>query len=365
MKALGLFTRNLKETYREPLALAFLLGFPLVFMLLFGAIFGGDNGANYAVGVVDADKTAVSQAFVGEALASVRALKIVKYSDEDTARKDLQYGDLDAYVVIPAGFGAKVTSNWQGTTADMTLAMTYDESNVQTSQELISIVNAVARDFARIEIPVKVVANPIRVDTKITYIDFIAPGIIVFGLLIMIPTSARVIVRDRETGFLARLLTTPIRPWDFLLGYSLCLVVIAIAQIIIFMTLGYWLGMSIVGSVWLAFLIFFLVGLCSIGIGMVVGSLSRTEHQAEPLCWLISMPLAMLSGSWFSIEMMPMYLRRFADIFPYAHAIDAARRVLSRGIGLAAVSGDLIFLAVWAVVIFIIGTILFRRSMRS
>jgi len=365
MKVLALFVRNLKETYREPLALAFLLGFPLVFMLLFGAIFNSDNDANYAIGVVDDDKTPVSQAFTDQALASVEALKIIKYSDGAVAGKDLRYGDLDTYIVIPAGFGGQVASNWQGTTANVTLEMTYDESNVQTSQQLVSIVNAVARAFARIEIPVTVAANPIRVDTKITYIDFIAPGIIVFGLLIMIPTAARVIVRDRETGFLSRLLTTPIRPWDFLLGYSLCLVVIAIAQIIIFVALGHWLGMNIVGNIWLAFLVFFLTGLCSIGVGMLIGSLARTTHQAEPFCWLISMPLAMLSGSWFSIEMMPMYLRQVANLFPYAHAIDAARRVLSRGIGLEAVSSDLIFLAVWAVVIFIIGTFFFRRTMRS
>jgi ABC-2 type transport system permease protein len=365
MKVLALFSRNLKETYRDFLSLAFLLGFPLVFMLLFGAIFNGDNGANYAVGVLDEDKTPVSQAFVDEALTSVKALKIVKYSDDATAGKDLQYGDLDAYVVIPAGFGTQVGMNWQGTTANVTLAMTYDESNVQTSQQLVSIVNAVARAFARIEVPVQVTANPIRIDTKITYIDFIAPGIIIFGLLIMIPTSARIMVHDKEKGFLARLLTTPLRPWEFLLGYSLCLVVIAIAQIIIFMVFGHWLGMNIVGNIWLAFLIFFLTGLCSIGIGMVVASLARTENQAEPLCWLISMPLAMLSGSWFSIEMMPTYLRQVANLFPYAHAIDAARRVLSRGIGLEAVSSDLLFLAVWAVAIFIIGTFFFRRTMRA
>ena len=225
--------------------------------------------------------------------------------------------------------------------------------------------NAVTRSFARIEIPITINANPIHIETEITYADFMGPGIIVFGILILIPTSARIMVRDKEKGFLSRLLTTPARPLDFISGYSLCLAVIAIAQIIIFMVGAWSLGMAIVGSPWLAFLIFFFTSLCSIGIGMVVASLTKSENQAEPLCWLFAMPLAMLSGCWFSIEMLPSYLRNVAYAFPYAHAIDASRGVLIRGVGLEAISNDLLFLVGWAVVIFAIGIILFRRSMRS
>jgi len=77
------------------------------------------------------------------------------------------------------------------------------------------------------------------------------------------------------------------------------------------------------------------------------------------------MPLAIISGVWFSTEMMPSYLRIVARAFPFAHAVDASRAVLTRGVGLEAVSGDLLFLVGWAVVIFSIGIILFRRSMRS
>jgi ABC-2 type transport system permease protein len=365
MKIWELCKRNLKETYRDPLGMAFLLGFPLVFMLLFGAIFSGDNVSSYAVGVIDQDNTAQSQAFINEALANVSALEVTSYDDADTALKDLKFGDLKAYIVIPAGFGQQVSQNWNGEKADITLQMTYDESDVMVSEQLISIINSVTRSFARIEIPVIINANPIHIETKITYVDFIGPGIIIFGLLILIPTSARIVVRDKEKGFLSRLLTTPTRPVDFILGYSLCLVVITIAQIIIFMVAAWLLGMNIVGNLWLAFLVFFLTGLCSVGLGMVVASLSKTEQQAEPLCWLISMPLAMLSGCWFSIEMMPQYLRGFAYAFPYAHSISASRGVLIRGVGLEAIGPDFLFLIGWTVVIFAIGIILFRRSMRS
>jgi len=365
MRFLDLANRNLKETYRDPLALGFLLAFPLLFMLIMGVVVGGETTPNFPIGVIDNDHTQVSQAFIDEALAEVPALEVSTYDDAVIALKDLKFGDLKAYIVIPDGFGQQVTRNWQGDEASITLQMTYDESDIMISDQIISIINTVTRAFAQIEIPITINANPIHIETEITYIDFIAPGIIIFGLLILIPTSARIMIHDKEKGMLSRLLTTPARPVDFISGYSLCLIVIAIAQIIIFIAAAWGFGMDIVGSLWLAFLIFFLTGLCSIGIGMVVASLTRSENQAEPLCWLFAMPLAVLSGCWFSIEMLPSYIRSVAYAFPYAHAIDASRGVLIRGVGLEALGTDFLFLIGWAVVIFAIGVILFRRSMRS
>jgi ABC-2 type transport system permease protein len=365
MRALALAIRNLKEIYRDPVALGFLLGFPLIFMLIFGLIFSGDQMPDFTIGVIDEDNSMMSQAFAEQALAKVPVLTISTYDDADTALKDLKFGELNAYIVIPPGFGQQVTQNWQGSEADIVLNMTYDESDVMISEQLITIINEVTRAFAQIEVPVTVNALPIHVENQIDYIDFIGPGIITFGLLILIPTAARPIVRDKEKGFMARLLTTPTRPLDFILGYSLSMVVITIAQIAIFVVGAWAMGMDIIGNLGLAFLVFFLTGLCSVGIGMVIASLSKSENQAEPLAWIFSMPLAMLSGCWFSIEMMPSYIRNIAFAFPYAHTIEAARGVLIRGVGLEAVGTDLLFLVGWAVVIFAIGIILFRRSMRS
>ncbi len=365
MRFWELCKRNLKETYRDPLALAFLLGFPLVFMLLFGAIFSGDTILNYPIGVIDNDNTPRSQAFVNETLTNAPVIKVTTYEDTTTAMEDLKLGDIRAYIVIPEGFGEQVFLSWQGKDTNIVLDITYDESDLMVSGQIVSTINVATRSFARIEIPVTINANPIYIEAEITNIDFIAPGIIIFGILIMIPTSARIMVRDKEKGFLSRLLTTPTRPVEFIAGYSLSLVFVAIAQIIIFIAMGWIFGMDIVGSLWLAFVIFLLAALGSIGIGMVVASLTKSENQAEPLCWLFAMPLAIISGVWFSTEMMPSYLRIAANAFPYAHAVDASRVVLTRGVGLEAVSSDLLFLVGWAVVIFALGVILFRRSMRS
>ena len=196
-------------------------------------------------------------------------------------------------------------------------------------------------------------------------IDNLAPGIIVFGLLIMIPTSARMMTRDKEQGYLARLLTTPTHPWEFIAGYTLCLFLISVIQVFFFILIGWLFGMDIVGSLALTALIFLLTALASIGIGMVVAALSKSANQAEPLTWIIAMPLAVLSGVWFPLSVMPKAMQTIANIFPFAHAVGASTDVLLNGAGFPAVQSDILFISGWAVAALLLGIFLFGRTMRS
>jgi ABC-2 type transport system permease protein len=356
-----LFKRNFKESYRDPLSLAFLLGFPLVFMLLFGLAFGETN-PSFEVGIIDNDMTQVSETYTSDEVLG-EILEISFYDDAESAMEDLKVGDLIAYLIIPDGFGQQISTSWAGEEIDIQLDITYDESDFTINEQVISIIEATTRTFAQIEAPITLNARPINIESDITFIDFIAPGIIIFGLLILVPNSARSIVVDKEKGFLSRLKTTPLRPSEFILGYSLTFVLIAVAQIIIFMLFSYIFGMDIVGNIILAFFIFLLTSLCCIGLGMIIASLSKSETQADPLSWLISMPMAMLSGCWFSLEYFPPYLRSIAYAFPFAHSIEAARGVLTRGVGLSGISTDFYWLIGWTMALFTIGIILFRKKM--
>jgi len=365
MRFWQLFVRSIKETYRDMLALSFLLAFPLMFMILFGTAFSGNSTPSFTIGVIDNDNSQISRGFVTGALSQVDTFHIVTPVDTDAALESLRQGDLRAFIVLPAGFGEEVGKVQQGASGHVELEITYDESDIQVSSEIIATVNHVAQGYAGIQIPVTVNAKPINIETRVTYIDFIGPGIIIFGLLIMIPTSGRIMLRDKETRFLHRMLTTPARPWEFIAGYSGSMVVIAVAQVLLFMGCGWLFGMDIIGNAFLAFGIFALTGVCSIGIGMIVASLSKSENQGESLSWLFSMPLAAVSGVWFSSDLMPSFMRTFADIFPFAHAASAARTVITRGAGFEAITGDFLFLVGWAVAAFVLGTVLFSRQMRS
>ncbi len=365
MKFLTLAARNFKEIYRDPLALAFLLAFPLLFMLLFGFAVGGTSSPVYNVGVLDRDETELSGRFVNEVLAEVPSLNVSTFEDAESAAEKLKNGNIRAFVNIPEGFGGEVLKSYQNQSPDIVLNLTYDESDVSVSSQIYSTIDAAVREFAEVHIPVTINTSHLSVEAEVTQMDFVAPGIIIFGLLILVPTSARLMVKDKEAGYMSRLLTTPTRPWEFISGYSLALVVIAIVQIIIFIMLGVAFGMNIVGNIFLAFLVYFVAGLCSIGIGMVVAALSKSENQAEPLCWLIAMPLAVLSGVWFPQEIMPDFIQVLGDIFPFSHAVSASRMIIIRGADFGAVSSSIIFITAWAAGAFMLGIALFRHKMKG
>jgi ABC-2 type transport system permease protein len=196
-------------------------------------------------------------------------------------------------------------------------------------------------------------------------IDFVAPGIITFGILILIPVASRFVVRDKVSGYLHRLLVTPARPLDFILGYVICLLLIAAVQIVCLFLCAMLFGMQATGNVLLVFLIFLLGAIASAGIGMLAGALSKSEKQVALLTWLFVALLAVLSGIWFSISYLPEWVQVFAGLFPFAPAISAAREVLTDGAGMAAVQGDVLFLAVWAAAALALGIFFFHRTMRN
>lgn len=368
MRFWQLFIRNIKEILRDPLGLGFLLAFPLVFMLVLGAAFGGESTYNYIIGVIDKDGSQVSQTFTEEIIPSLPTFDVVVVSDEEDAREKLKNGDIRAYIVIPEGFEeeyaliASPTLTGQG---NLEVDITYDESDMMAYGQITSVVYDALRSFAGIEVPITLNANPLNIENQVEQIDYIAPGIVIFGILIMIPTSARYILRDRESKFLERMLTTPTRPWEFISGYSASMVIVAALQIVFFIIMGTFFGMNIVGSVPLAFLIFFLTGLGSIGLGMVVASVTKTENQGESLSWIFSMPMAIVSGVWFPLSSMPEYMQTFAKAFPFAHAVEASQAVIIRSAKFDAVSSEVYFLIAWAVIVFFVGVFLFSRRMRS
>jgi len=142
MRFWQLFIRSLKETYRDPLALGFLLAFPLIFMLVFGAAFGGDTTPSYTIGIIDDDQSQVSQSFVSDTLAKVPILEVISFDDTNTAREELKLGELSAYVVIPDGFGTQVSQIIQSIDGNIVLDITYDESDPMVSEQIISSINS-------------------------------------------------------------------------------------------------------------------------------------------------------------------------------------------------------------------------------
>ncbi|HXZ29729.1 MAG TPA: ABC transporter permease [Dehalococcoidia bacterium] len=359
MRSWPIGKRNLKEIYRNPVLLGFLLGMPIAFMLVFIAAAGGAQASPIAMNIVDEDHSQNSSAFI-QYLGSVDALKLNQpiYSEKSQAQKDLEDRRISLYLLIPSGFEAAQQSQ-----RTINLDLVYNEADPTIGLQVKLIIETVGSQFLGVAAPLNVELTGTESKIKNPAVNFYFPGIAIYGLMILISTAAGIIAGDREKGFLSRMFTTPARPWDFILGYSLPFIPVLIISTLIYLGVGMGLGLTIVGNLGYAFLIFFLIGLCAIGIGMIVGSLVKSESQAG-ISWLFIVPAAMISGAWFTVDRMPSALKSIAGALPFIHAIDASRAVIN-GSSFSAIMLDIYWLIGWAAILFAAGITLFRRTMVS
>ena len=351
--------RNLKELYRDPLALGFLLGMPLAFILIFSFAFGGHATRPISLGIVDEDQSQISAAFVG-CLESVPAFEVASpiHESQSQAVEELSTGGLSIYLLIPRGFGEAVERHQA-----IDLVLAYDEADPLLPQRVMPVIREAALGFLNIPVPLNIELTQKETGIKDEYINYLIPGMSVYGLMILIPSVGAIMVRDRTKGFLSRLMTTPARPSDFIFGYTLPFMPVILISVAIYLGVGILMGLSIIGNFGLAYLVLFILGTCCMGIGMILGTLAKTEDQATGVPWIFIVPLAMISGAWFPVEQMPSVVKGVAEALPFMHAIDASRDVITKGMPITGIIRHLYWLIGWTVAIFAIGIVLFRRSM--
>ena len=366
MRFWGLGKRNLKELYRDPLLMGFLIGMPLVFIFVFGWAFSGEMDLP-SIGVVQEDESPQAAMFVKVLLKDTEdteanlpeemaEFSFTLYTTRDEAVKEIEAGELTGSLIIPEGFGEAIE------TEDLVpLEVLYDQNDTMAAPRVIPIVEKVALFFLGVE-ALDLKASGTVVGVKNEFMNFFIPGMTVYGLMILVPSIVAVITRDKEKGFLSRMLTLPLTPSDFILGYSLPFLPVIAVQILIYIGVGIPMELKIIGNFGLAFLLFYLTGLICVAIAMIVGSFVKTEAQSA-ICWIVLVPLAMLSGAFFSAEMMPDILVRIMDVFPFTHALDASRSVVTTGASFGDILPDFYWLVGWTVALFAAGTVLFRRSM--
>ena len=164
-------------------------------------------------------------------------------------------------------------------------------------------------------------------------IQHLAPGITVFGLAFMTLFSATIISRDRSSSLLQRLYTTPLTPADFILGYTLPILPISVAQCIICYVAAIFLGMEVtVHTLW-AVVFIIPIALFYIALGLLCGSVFNVKQVGGICGALLTNLSAWLSGIWFDLELVGGIFQKIADILPFIHAVELERAVLSGNVG--------------------------------
>lgn len=160
-------------------------------------------------------------------------------------------------------------------------------------------------------------------------IDHLTPGVTVFGLSFMTLFSATLIAKDRGSALLQRLYTTPMTPVDFILGYTLPILPVALAQSAICYAVALLLGLTPSLNILFALVMIIPVALLYIALGLLFGSI-LTDKQAGAVCGSILTNLsAWLSGIWFDLDLVGGVLKKIAYALPFVHAVEMERAAIS------------------------------------
>lgn len=160
-------------------------------------------------------------------------------------------------------------------------------------------------------------------------IAHLTPGITVFGLSFMTLFSATIIAKDRGSALLQRLYTTPLTALDFILGYTLPIIPIAMAQCVVCYLAALVLGLEFSINLLWAVLFIIPVSILYIALGLLFGSV-LTDKQVGGICGALLTNLsAWLSGTWFDLDLVGGVFRKIAYALPFVHAVELERAVLS------------------------------------
>ena len=155
------------------------------------------------------------------------------------------------------------------------------------------------------------------------------PGITVFGLSFMTLFAAALTAKDRESALLQRLYTTPLTAADFIFGYMMPILPIALAQCVICYITAIILGLPVTVTILYAVLLAIPVSLFFIALGLLCGSVFSVKQVGGICGALLTNLVAFLSGVWFDLDLVGGSFRKIADLLPFVHAVEMERAILN------------------------------------
>jgi ABC-type multidrug transport system permease subunit len=197
---------------------------------------------------------------------------------------------------------------------------------------------------------------------EIRYVDWVVPGILAMNMMFSCLFGVGyVIVRYRKNGFLKRLKATPLRPFEFLLAQMVSrLLLIQTITVLVYAGCNYFIHFQMRGSYANLFLISLVGAICLISLGLLVAARLSSEELAGGILNLLTWPMMLLSGVWFSLEGTNPVVQKIAQFLPLTHLVDGARAIMTEGAGLSDIAPHLAILALMTAAFLSIGSLIFR-----
>ena len=375
--------KDLKRLVREPASLFMLLLFPVVLTGAFALAFGGigtSGQQNFSIGVVNLETTSAypewATRFIDN-LTHTEGITVIDYSDNATGQADLLQGNLDAFIVIPVGFGNSCQSYWlapfNGSTwTNTTIGLYVDSGSLIAASVIPPLVRQVVlttifgTEALTLDIPVQVGSPALVLASTLSQWDYMAPGIFAFASMWIIMVVAQSLSVDRNGGLLKRMATTPLSSSEYIISQVASNMVVAILQVFLVFGTSYLLGYrpaSDSAGIAFAISIVVLFSLDSVGFGLITATLSKSPDVATGISFIFIMP-QMFLGTFIPLSGVSQAAAAFV---PSSYVTNALTTLLLRGAPVTTLSLwiDLLVVAVVGVVLVLVGIVLFGKLGRK
>lgn len=200
-----------------------------------------------------------------------------------------------------------------------------------------------------------------NIPVEIFALENLAPGMAVFGLSFMTLFSATIVAKDRTGSLLLRLYTTPLSAADFIVGYTIPLLPMAVLQCVICYAASVLLGLKVTVNILWAILSVIPAAVFFIALGLLCGSV-LTDKQVGGICGaLITNLTAFLSGAWFDLELVGGLFKKIAYALPFVHAVETGKAALMGSFG--EIMPDMLWVLGYGLVTAALAVFVFLREM--
>ncbi|MEM0951056.1 MAG: ABC transporter permease [Cyanobacteria bacterium P01_H01_bin.74] len=345
----SIFRKELIQLIRDPYLVMFIIALPLIQLLVTGMAVQRDL-KHIPTAVANYDHRNQSAELL-KAFESSKLFDLVPLASEDAVISAIRKGKYRLGIVIPKDYSKKAIIPGQSPEINViidgtqgTIAKTIAEGANQViwafnqrqlkkhlpGNSALGKMSVLSGLVPQVTMMSKVLYNP-----NMTTAFFLVPAIlaIVMHMLTILFTSFA-IVRERESGTLEQLMVTPIRTTDLMLGKVLPYACIGFVDMLLTLGMMVWFfNISIEGSFWFLCFASMLFILCSLGIGLLISILCKTQVQAIQLTVAIFLPSLLLTGFVFPLEPMPWFIKAISYCLPLTYYLDIIRGVVIKGIG--------------------------------
>jgi len=319
-----LHARNL-EFVRDRAALGWNIIFPILLVIGFAMIFSNDNRELYKVGVIGEGQ---------HPFLTSKYIQFIPEVDIDKAIEKVERHQLDLL------FSHQHQQYWINSTS----------ANGYIVEKIL--IASAGTQFKQGTVSGK----------ELRYIDWVIPGILGMNMMFSALFGLGfVLVRYRKNGVLKRLKGTPLSITEFILAQitSRLILIVGVA-VLVYVSCDLVLDFAMHGSYLLLLLVLILGAFSLISMGLLVAVRLHSDEVAGGLVNVLSWPMMLLSGVWFSLEGAPQWIKIIADLLPLTHVVEAARAIMLDGAGLLQISYHLIILLLMTLVFLFIGVKMFR-----